>query len=93
MVENLALLRHTTAKHALSSAISSDRIVDGKRTKLYYGGGECFYTQNGHAFAVWYVDLAYLRGIERVIIYHRTDNVKWGLYFVLVYKSSKKNVP
>ena len=64
LVENLALLRHTTAKHALSSAISSDRIVDGKRTKLYYGGGECFYTQNGHAFAVWYVDLAYLRGMS-----------------------------
>lgn len=64
LVENLALLRHTTAKHALSSAISSDRIVDGKRTKLYYGGGECFYTQNGHAFAVGMWTLPIFEGLS-----------------------------
>nr|XP_022307592.1 uncharacterized protein LOC111113590 [Crassostrea virginica] len=76
--ENMALFRHTDAKYAYSDSIGSGKVVDGKKAKLYYGGGECFFSRNQQAFAFFYVDLDYIRGIERVIVYHRQEQDPWG---------------
>ena len=95
-VENLALFRHTDAKYAYSDSIGSDKVVDGKKAKLHYGGGECFFSRNQQAFAFFYVDLDYIRGIERVIVYHRQEQDPWGLFnlvlFVSVKKTNKTNI-
>ena len=92
----MALFRHTDAKYAYSDSIGSDKVVDGKKAKLYYGGGECFFSRNQQAFAFFYVDLDYIRGIERVIVYHRQEQDPWGLFnlvlFVSVKKTNKTNI-
>lgn len=89
-VENLALFRHTDAKYAYLDSIRSEKVVDGKKAKLYYGGGECFFSRNEQAFAFFYVDLDYIRGIERVIVYHRQEQDPWGLYNLVLIVSVKK---
>ena len=86
----MALFRHTDAKYAYSDSIGSEKVVDGKKAKVYYGGGECFFSRNQQAFAFFYVDLDYIRGIERVIVYHRQEQDPWGLYNLVFIVSVKK---
>ncbi|XP_078330401.1 uncharacterized protein LOC111110994 [Crassostrea virginica] len=72
--ENFALLRLTDSKYAFNGYTGSEKAVDGKRKSLSYSGGECFISANSRTFASWNVDLSYPRGIERIVIYYRTDN-------------------
>ena len=79
--ENLALLRLTDSKYPFDGYTGSEKAVDGKRKSLSYSGGECFISANSRTYAIWKVDLSYPRGIERIVIYYRTDNFMWGWYF------------
>ena len=79
--ENLALFRLTDSKYPFNGYTGSEKAVDGKRKSLSYSGGECFISANSRTYAIWNVDLSYPRGIERIVIYYRTDNFIWGWFF------------
>ena len=87
--ENLALFRLTDSKYPFNGYTGSEKAVDGKRKSLSYTGGECFISANSRTYAIWNVDLSYPRGIERIVIYYRTDNFMWGWCFFKIKRSTR----
>lgn len=75
---NLALHRPTFQLHTLFDGQPSSRLVDGKKSDLNILSSQCTSTQDGQSFVMWRVDLENYRRIERIVIYSRTDNKKWG---------------
>lgn len=62
----------------LNAVYSSHNLVDGKKTDFSLGGNQCTTTADNQAFAMWWVNLKYTRRIERIRVYSRRDDKKWG---------------
>lgn len=78
-VENLAALhRPTTELYPFSSKNPSGKLVDGMKSNLAYAGGQCTATLENKEIAMWRVDLERISQVERIVVYARTDNKKWG---------------
>lgn len=77
-VENLALHRPTFELYPLSSTNPSGKLVDGMKSNLAYAGGQCTATLENKEIAMWRVDLERISQVERIVVYARTDNKKWG---------------
>lgn len=77
-VENLALHRPTTELYPFSSKNPSGKLVDGMKSNLAYAGGQCTATLENKEIAMWKVDLERISQVERIVVYARTDNKKWG---------------
>lgn len=80
--------------HTFNAGQPSFRVVDGKKSNLDYYGSQCTSTQANKVFAMWWVDLQKPRPIERIIVYSRTDNLKWGkmsYLFILIRNTNSIN--
>ena len=83
--ENLAKFHPTSSSPDFGfSFMGSGRAVDGRKTDLSAFGGQCYISGNGRPYVLWRVDLLNIRSIERIAIYYRTDNQRWGGLFVLI---------
>ncbi|XP_078330428.1 uncharacterized protein LOC144624482 [Crassostrea virginica] len=79
--ENLAKFHPTSSSPDFGfSFMGSGRAVDGRKTDLSAFGGQCYISGNGRPYVLWRVDLVNIRSIERIAIYYRTDNQRWGAY-------------
>jgi hypothetical protein len=67
-----------------SNTFHARNAVDGLKTDLSGWGGQCAISALNHRFAIWSVDLGDTYNIRHVKIYYRTDNVAFGLYFILI---------
>lgn len=74
----MALHRPAFQLHTLFDGQPISRLVDGKKSDLNIYSSQCTSTQEGQTFVMWRVDLEKYRRIERIVIYLRTNNVKWG---------------
>lgn len=59
----------------------SSKAVDGLKTDLSYGGGQCAISANDRKTAEWWVHLDGLYSIYNITIYTRTENLAWSKYF------------
>lgn len=62
----------------LNPVYTSRNLVDGKKTDFSLGGNQCTTTAENKAFAMWWVDLKNTRRIERIRVYSRRNDKKWG---------------
>ena len=94
-VENLAKFHPTSSSPDFGfSFMGSGRAVDGRKTDLSAFGGQCYISGNGRPYVLWRVDLLNIRSIERIAIYYRTDNERWGglLVFICLIACSVLNI-
>lgn len=78
---NIALRKPTYMSSAYSGLSDSSKAVDGLKTNLAYGGGQCAVSAYGHKTAEWWVDLGDLYvSIYNITIYTRTENLAWSKY-------------
>lgn len=54
--------------------------VDGLKSDLSIGGGQCAVSATGHETAIWRVDLGSVHFIDHITLYFMTDNQYWGNY-------------
>jgi hypothetical protein len=66
-------------QHQPGSATSdASNAVDGLRSNLGYGAGQCAMSDGSKQTATWRVDLQGILSIHHIIIYYRTENMAWG---------------
>jgi hypothetical protein len=66
-------------QHQAGSATSdASNAVDGLKSNLGYGAGQCAMSDGGKQTAIWRVDLEDILSIHHIIIYYRTENKNWG---------------
>ncbi|XP_061194954.1 multiple epidermal growth factor-like domains protein 10, partial [Saccostrea echinata] len=75
---NVALNNPTWQSQQISSSTyySSSNAVDGLKTNLSPGGGQCAISA-GQRSATWWVNLTSIYSIGEIWIYYRTDNNVW----------------
>ena len=79
--ENIALHKPTYQQYpyyALGPNADVSNAVDGLKTDLDYGGGQCVLSANSKYTATLWVNLASILSIHEIRIYYRTGNVAWG---------------
>ncbi|XP_062570775.1 protein draper-like, partial [Saccostrea cucullata] len=77
--ENLALRKPAWQSSSHDPAVSGpDNAVDGSKTDLSYHGNTCSVSAGKRSNATFWVNLTEIRSIYNIVIYYRTDNVKWG---------------
>lgn len=54
--------------------------VDGLKSNLSIGGGQCVVSAAGPETATWRVDLLSVHYIDHITLYFMTDNQHWGDY-------------
>lgn len=54
--------------------------VDGLKSNLSIGGGQCVVSAAGPETATWRVDLLSVHYIDHITLYFMTDNRHWGNY-------------
>lgn len=77
----------------LNPVYTSRNLVDGKKTDLSLGGNQCTTTAENKAFAMWWVDLKNTRRIERIRVYSRRNDKKWGNFSSTVLYNLTKPPP
>ncbi|XP_078327321.1 uncharacterized protein LOC111115469 [Crassostrea virginica] len=81
--ENLALKKPTYQQYPIGGSYASlyqaSNAVDGLKSDLSAGGGQCVHS-NGGQTATWWVDLTSILSIHHITIYYMTENYPWGYY-------------
>lgn len=62
------------------SRSEASNVVDGLKSDLSLFGGQCVASGNNRETATWWVNLTSIHSVHHITIYHRTDNMPWGVY-------------
>ena len=79
--ENIALHKPTYQQYPyslLGPGADASNAVDGLKSNLDYGGGQCAISANNKYTATLWVNLTSILSIHNIRIYYRTGNVEWG---------------
>ena len=84
--ENLAFnkstyMQTTYFNHSGETTFDASNAVDGRKTDLSAGGGQCAISANSQRSATWRVNLGSIQSIHHITIYFRTDNKPWGIVY------------
>ncbi|XP_034318933.2 uncharacterized protein [Magallana gigas] len=79
---NVALYKPAFQQYLFTTKVNASRFyasnaLDGLISDLSALGGQCTISANNKSTATWWVDLTRLANIDRIKIYHRTDNLVW----------------
>jgi hypothetical protein len=80
--DNLALNKpawQSSQHNPNDDKFAASNAVDGRKSDLSGGGGQCAMSATNHRTAMWRVDLEGNRSIHHIVIYYRTDHVDFGL--------------
>lgn len=80
-LENVALNKPAWQQDAIFNSMAN-RAVDGRKTKLYFYGGECA-NSDFKSTTEWRVDLKGILSIHHILIQFATDNKNWGTIYLL----------
>ena len=79
--ENIALHKPTYQQYPFSGLGHEGDVsnaVDGLKTYLDFGGGQCVVSANNKYTATLWVNLTSILSIHGIRIYYRTGNAAWG---------------
>lgn len=96
--ENLALRKPTWQFPSFYGANNfGDLAVDGKKSNLYWFGGECSVSAIFESTVEWWVDLGEVLSIHHIFIQYAKNNLVWGEQFSTelffsVYKKDQQHI-
>ncbi|XP_061194984.1 stabilin-2-like [Saccostrea echinata] len=75
--KNLAYKKPTWQSTSHDSTVGSEKAVDGLYKDRSYTGKQCSISSQGHSNVTWWVNLIRILSVHHLVIYYRTDNLKW----------------